>query len=85
MKQRLLLLPSYWSVVSKTLFSVLLIVLGSVSREPLVRSLGAAVVVGTFLVHYVYMMPLVAEMQDNKEVGGEFWQVLEVVRAATSI
>ena len=48
--RRLLLLYSYWTGVSKTLFSILLIVLGFFSTQPLVRALGAASVVVAFVV-----------------------------------
>ena len=70
-QRRLLLLYSYWTGVSKTLFSLLLFVVGLCSFQPLVRAMAAASVMITFGVHYMSMMPLLAEMQEQKEVGGK--------------
>ena len=75
-QRRLFLLYSYWTGVSKTLFSLLLIIVGLVASQPLVRAMSSVAVIISFGVHYVSMMPLLAEMQEHKEVGGKCYNIL---------
>ena len=58
-------------VSARTLFSLLLFVAGLCSTQPLVRAMAAASVLISFAVHYMSMMPPLAEMQEHSEVGGK--------------